>query len=72
MPPKLKRTAKSFDKTIEIFEGITVIELAKRCGESIASIQNIITNVGEKANSEFDALSIDIAELVAMVIIPWI
>lgn len=68
VPPKLKRAAKSLpDKTIEIFEGMTIGELAKRCGESMASIQNIIVNVGEKADSEFDSLSIDIAELVAMV-----
>ncbi|KAK4482733.1 hypothetical protein RD792_009900 [Penstemon davidsonii] len=67
VPPKLKRAAKSLpDKTIEIFEGMTIGELAKRCGESIASVQNIIINVGEKADSEFDSLSIDIAELVAM------
>ncbi|GER40905.1 translation initiation factor IF-2 [Striga asiatica] len=67
VPPKLKRAAKSLpDKTIEIFEGITIGELAKRCGESIPTIQNIIVNVGEKADSEFDGLSIDIAELVAM------
>ncbi|KAG8371138.1 hypothetical protein BUALT_Bualt13G0055600 [Buddleja alternifolia] len=67
VPPKLKRAAKSLpDKTIEIFEGMTILELAKRCGESTATIQNIIINVGEKADSEFDALSVDIAELVAM------
>ncbi|KAK6138471.1 hypothetical protein DH2020_027791 [Rehmannia glutinosa] len=67
VPPKLKRAAKSMpDKTIEIFEGMTIGELAKRCGESAATIQNIIINVGEKTDSEFDALSIDIAELVAM------
>ncbi|KAK4441317.1 Translation initiation factor IF-2 [Sesamum alatum] len=67
VPPKIKRAAKSLPvKTIEIFEGMTIVELAKRCGESIATIQNIITNVGEKADSEFEALSIDIAELVAM------
>lgn len=71
MPPKLLRSANSY-KTIEIFEGITVIELAKCCGESITSIQNIIANIGEKADSEFDALGIDIAELVAMVMVPWI
>lgn len=71
MPPKLKRTAKSLDKTIQIFEGMTIVELAKRSGESIATIQNIITNVGEKAGSEFDALSMDLAELIAMVIL-WI
>ncbi|KAK6138214.1 hypothetical protein DH2020_028048 [Rehmannia glutinosa] len=67
VPPKLKRAAKSLpDKTIEIFEGMTIGELAKRCGESTATIQNIIINVGEKTDSDFDALSIDIAELVAM------
>ncbi|PIN25212.1 Mitochondrial translation initiation factor [Handroanthus impetiginosus] len=67
IPPKLTRATKSLpDKTIEIFEGITIGELAKRCGESAAAIQNIIINVGEKADSEFDALSVDIAELVAM------
>lgn len=67
LPPKLKRGAKSSsDKTIEIFEGMTVVELAKRCGESIATVQHIIVNVGEKIDSEFDPLSIDIAELVAM------
>lgn len=69
VPPKLKRAAKSLpDKTIEIFEGMTTVELAKRSGESISSVQNILVNVGEKIDSEFDPLSIDIAELVAMVI----
>ncbi|XP_073150463.1 uncharacterized protein [Henckelia pumila] len=67
VPPKLKRSVKSLpDKTIEIFEGMTIVELAKRCGESISTIQNIIINVGERVDSEFGALSIDIAELVAM------
>ncbi|XP_051120336.1 uncharacterized protein LOC127244068 isoform X2 [Andrographis paniculata] len=67
IPPRLTRTAKSLaNKTIEIFEGMTILELAKRCGESTATIQNIITNVGEKVDSEFDSLSIDIAELAAM------
>lgn len=70
VPPKLKRVARSLpDKTIEIFEGMTVLELAKRCGESIPTMQNILVNVGEKVDSEFDPLSIDIAELVAMVIL---
>ncbi|KAL7084795.1 hypothetical protein ACP275_14G243300 [Erythranthe tilingii] len=67
VPPRLKRAARSLpDKTIEIFEGMSILELAKRCGESTTTIQNIIINVGEKADSEFDALSTDIAELVAM------
>ncbi|KAL6178800.1 hypothetical protein ACLB2K_050318 [Fragaria x ananassa] len=53
-------------ESIEIFAGITIDELAKRTGKSISSLQTILTNVGEKVNSEFDILSIDIAELVAM------
>ena len=68
VPPKLKRTSKSSaDKTIDIFEGMTIIELAKRSGESVPTLQNILVNVGEKIDSEFDPLGIDIAELVAMV-----
>ncbi|KAL3498951.1 hypothetical protein ACH5RR_041683 [Cinchona calisaya] len=67
VPPKLKRVARSLpDKTIEIFEGMTILELAKRCGESITTVQSILVNVGEKVDSEFDPLGIDIAELVAM------
>ncbi|KAJ4952002.1 hypothetical protein NE237_028834 [Protea cynaroides] len=67
VPPKPKRTAKSLpDRTIDIFEGMTIVELAKRTGESISSLQDILINVGEKVDSEFDPVSIDIAELVAM------
>ncbi|KAJ4823803.1 hypothetical protein Tsubulata_005647 [Turnera subulata] len=67
VPPKLKRANKTLqDKTIDIFEGMTVVELAKRTGESIATVQDILVNVGEKIGSEFDLLSIDVAELVAM------
>ncbi|GAV63534.1 GTP_EFTU domain-containing protein/IF-2 domain-containing protein [Cephalotus follicularis] len=67
VPPKLKRSAKSLqDKTIDIFEGMTVIELSKRTGESITTVQNILVNVGENFGSEFELLSIDVAELVAM------
>lgn len=67
VPPKLKRTNKSLpDKTIDIFEGMTIVELAKRTGESISTMQDILVNVGEKVESEFDPLSVDIAELVAM------
>lgn len=69
VPPKPQRTTKSLpDKTIEIFEGMTIVELAKRTGESITSLQSILVNVGEKVDSEFDPLSIDVAELVAMVL----
>lgn len=68
VPPKPQRSTKSLaDKTIDIFEGMTIVELAKRTGEAIASLQSILVNVGEKIESEFDPLSIDIAELVAMV-----
>lgn len=68
VPPKLKRTNKSLpDKTVDIFEGMTIVELAKRTGESISTMQDILVNVGEKVESEFDPLSVDIAELVAMV-----
>lgn len=69
VPPKPQRTTKAMlDKTIEIFEGMTIDELAKRTGKPTSTLQTILTNVGEKADSEFDTLSIDIAELVAMVI----
>ncbi|KAL5155874.1 Translation initiation factor IF-2 [Glycine soja] len=54
------------DKTIEIFEGMTLVELAKRTGRSVSSLQDILTNVGEKFQSEFELLSMDIAELVTM------
>ncbi|XP_010538818.1 PREDICTED: uncharacterized protein LOC104813032 [Tarenaya hassleriana] len=67
VPPKLKRSAKGLpDKTIDIFEGITLLELAKRTGESVSTLQSILVNVGENFNSEFDTLSIDVAELIAM------
>ncbi|KAK3205790.1 hypothetical protein Dsin_019836 [Dipteronia sinensis] len=67
MPPKPKRTTKSLqDKTIDIFEGMTIVELAKLAGEPITTLQDIVVNVGEKVTSEFDPLSIDVAELVAM------
>ncbi|KAI3687461.1 hypothetical protein L1987_81157 [Smallanthus sonchifolius] len=67
VPPKLQNNGKSSsDKTIEIFEGVTTLELAKRCGQSVATLQNILVNVGEKVVSEFDPLGIDVAELIAM------
>lgn len=68
VPTKLKKVAKSSDqKTIEIFEGMTIKELAEQCGETIDTVQRILENdVGEKVDSEFDTVSIDIAEMVAM------
>ncbi|OMO79683.1 Translation initiation factor aIF-2, bacterial-like protein [Corchorus capsularis] len=65
--PKLKKTSKSLqEKTVEIFDGMTIVELAKRTGEHVAALQDILINVGESVGSEFDPLSIDIAELIAM------
>ncbi|KAF8413276.1 hypothetical protein HHK36_001252 [Tetracentron sinense] len=67
VPPKVQRNAKSLpDRTIDIFEGMTIVELAKRTGKPMSSLQDILINVGEKVDSEFDPVSIDIAELVAM------
>ncbi|KAJ9555279.1 hypothetical protein OSB04_009893 [Centaurea solstitialis] len=66
VPPKLQKTSKTSDRTVEVFEGMTTVELAKRCGQSVATLQNILLNVGEKVGSEFDPLGIDIAELLAM------
>ncbi|KAL3030209.1 hypothetical protein AAZX31_03G207100 [Glycine max] len=45
---------------------MTLVELAKRTGRSVSSLQDILTNVGEKVQSEFELLSMDIAELVTM------
>lgn len=69
IPTKPITEAKSsIQKTIEIFEGMTIKELAERCGETIDTVQRILENdVGEKVDSEFDTVSIDIAEMVAMV-----
>ncbi|GMH24350.1 hypothetical protein Nepgr_026193 [Nepenthes gracilis] len=65
--PKVKRNNKSLpERTIDIFDGMTIVELAKRTGESISALQDILVNVGETVDSEFDPLGIDIAELIAM------
>ncbi|KAK9128850.1 hypothetical protein Syun_017647 [Stephania yunnanensis] len=67
VPPKRNQTAKSvLSRTVDIFEGITISELGKRTGEPTSSLQDILVNVGEKVDSVFDPLSIDVAELVAM------
>ncbi|CAN4127271.1 unnamed protein product [Withania somnifera] len=66
---KFKKRAKDSSPPIEapyIFEGMTIVELAKRCGVSISVVQDVLVNVGEKVDSEYDPLSIDISELVAM------
>jgi len=68
VPPKLKRITKSLqDKTIDIFEGMTTVELAKRTGQLVITLQEFLVNLGEKVVSEFDPLKIDVAELVVMV-----
>lgn len=46
---------------------MTLRELAKRTGATIGALQDIVTNVGERVDSEFDPISLDIVELVAMV-----
>ncbi|XP_021755760.1 uncharacterized protein LOC110720963 [Chenopodium quinoa] len=67
VPQSVKKNIKLMpDKTIDIFEGMTIAELSKCTGKKIHYLQDILINVGEKACSEFDSLSIDVAELVAM------
>lgn len=66
VPPRIQKPTKSLDKTIDIFEGMTLVELAKRTGKLVPTLQNILVNVGEKVDSEFDSLSIDVVELIAM------
>ncbi|XP_078177360.1 translation initiation factor 2, small GTP-binding protein [Carex rostrata] len=66
VPPKPKRPIKPAQvKTVDIFEGMTVVELAKRTGSSVRSLQEIMASVGEKVGSEFDPITIDVAELVS-------
>jgi translation initiation factor IF-2 len=68
VPPKRKQHTKPTQvKTVEIFEGMTIVELAKRTGFSVRTLQENLTSVGEKVRSEFDLITIDIAELVSMI-----
>jgi translation initiation factor IF-2 len=46
---------------------MTTVELAKRTGQSVITLQEFLVNLGEKVVSEFDPLKIDVAELVVMV-----
>uniref|UniRef100_A0A0D9XFM6 Translation initiation factor IF-2, mitochondrial n=1 Tax=Leersia perrieri TaxID=77586 RepID=A0A0D9XFM6_9ORYZ len=65
--PKPKIAIKSSpDKTVDIFDGMTLLDLSKRTGASIGALQDILADLGEKVESEFDAISVDLAELVAM------
>jgi hypothetical protein len=66
--PKTKISIKPVpDKTVEIFDGMTLLDLSKRTGAYISTLQGILADLGEKVESEFDSISIDLAELVAMV-----
>ncbi|XP_078432752.1 translation initiation factor 2, small GTP-binding protein [Wolffia australiana] len=65
-PPRPKRPVKPpSDRTVEIFDGMTLVELAKRSGQSVQRLQEILSSVGEKVASEFHPLGADVAELVA-------
>uniref|UniRef100_A0A1D1XJW6 Translation initiation factor IF-2, mitochondrial n=1 Tax=Anthurium amnicola TaxID=1678845 RepID=A0A1D1XJW6_9ARAE len=67
VPPRPKQLMKTLsDRTIEIFDGMTIVELAKRTGETVPYLQEILVSIGEKFVSEFHPISIDVAELVAM------
>ena len=67
-PPRLEKPEKRMaEKTVEVFDGMTLLEFSKRTGESLAVLQSILVDVGETVSSEFDAISIDVAELLAMV-----
>lgn len=65
--PKPKLTTKSSpDKIVEIFDGMTLRDISKRSGATIRALQSILADLGERVESEFDSISIDLAELVAM------
>ncbi|KAJ0250287.1 Translation initiation factor 2 [Hirschfeldia incana] len=67
VPPKQERMSKERDeKTVEVYEGMTLLEFSKRTGESFQVLQSILLDVGETVTSEFDAISMDVAELLAM------
>lgn len=68
VPPRQEKTSKgTAEKTVEVFEGMTLLEFSKRTGESFPVLQSILFDVGETVSSEFDSISIDVAELLAMV-----
>lgn len=56
----------SRDKVIDIFDGMTLAELAKRTGEGIDTLQDILSNIGEQVSLEFQPITMDVAELIAM------
>lgn len=67
VPPKPKtKTQSSRDKIIDIFDGMTLVELAKRTGASIDTIREILLSIGEQVSLEFHPITMDVAELIAM------
>jgi len=67
VPPKPKKIMRSSPgKFIDIFDGMTLAELAKRTGEGIDTLQDILSNIGEQVSLEFQPITMDVAELIAM------
>lgn len=67
VPPKPKKIMRSSPgKVIDIFDGMTLAELAKRTGEGIDTLQDILSNIGEQVSLEFQPITMDVAELIAM------
>ncbi|KAM3411720.1 hypothetical protein ACQJBY_003401 [Aegilops geniculata] len=64
--PKPKLTKSAPDKIVEIFDGMTLRDLSKRSGATINALQSILADLGERVESEFDSITIDLAELVGM------
>ncbi|KAF6991057.1 hypothetical protein CFC21_008179 [Triticum aestivum] len=64
--PKPKLTKPAPDKIVEIFDGMTLRDLSKRSGATINALQSILADLGERVESEFDSITIDLAELVGM------
>lgn len=67
VPPKPKKIVRSSPgKIIDIFDGMTLAELGKRTGEGIDILQDILSNIGEQVSLEFQPITMDVAELIAM------
>ena len=64
VPPPTKSL---LHKTVDIFDGITILELSKRTAYPLSTLHAILVNLGEKPHSDFDPLTLDVAELVSMV-----
>ncbi|XP_002972752.2 uncharacterized protein LOC9637320 [Selaginella moellendorffii] len=53
-------------KVVEIFEGMTMRELASRLQQSESAVQSILNDLGESCESGDEALAFDASELVAL------